>query len=122
RTFVFERARALAAGVFERMRADGIRGFRTVTITVRFENFVTLSRSSTADGVLATREMLEDRALTLLAPFFDERENPKPRRIRLIGVRMEKLEHGKPATGSQPTESPTAATGDSPAAGVSSPG
>src|SRR5262249_24944042 len=26
RTFVFERARALAAGVFERMRADGIRG------------------------------------------------------------------------------------------------
>ena len=46
--FVLERARALAGGVFERMRADGFQGFRTVTITVRYENFVTLSRSLTA--------------------------------------------------------------------------
>src|SRR5262249_22081745 len=108
RTFGFQRARALAGGVFERMRAEGIRGFRTVTITVRFENFVTLSRSSTAHTVLATLDMLEERALTLLAPFFDERENPRRRRIRLIGVRMEKLVHERPTTASQPTDRPAA--------------
>lgn len=91
RPFVLERSRALAGGVFERMRADGFRGFRTVTVTVRFENFVTLSRSQTAETVRLTRDELEDIAHRLLAPFFDERENPRGRRIRLIGVRVEKL-------------------------------
>jgi len=91
RSFVLERARALAADVFERMLADGIRGFRTVTITVRFEHFVTVSRSLTAETPLLTRDALEGTADRLLAPFFDERENPKGRRIRLIGVRVEKL-------------------------------
>ena len=89
--FVLERARLLAGGVFERMQADGFRGFRTVTITVRFENFVTLNRSLTAGAVVRTREALEETAQRLFAPFFDERENPRRRRIRLIGVRVEKL-------------------------------
>jgi len=40
---------------------------------------------------LLTRDALEGTADRLLAPFFDERENPKGRRIRLIGVRVEKL-------------------------------
>jgi DNA polymerase IV (DinB-like DNA polymerase) len=91
RSFVLERARALAAGVFERMLADGVRGFRTVTITVRFEHFVTVSRSLTAETPLLTRDALEGTAHRLLLPFLDERENPKSRRIRLIGVRVEKL-------------------------------
>ncbi len=89
--FILERARALAGGVFERMLADGFRGFRTVTVTVRFENFVTMSRSLTAEAPLATRDALDATAHRLLAPFFDERENPRGRKIRLIGVRVEKL-------------------------------
>ena len=98
RTFVLDRARALAGGVFGRMRADGFRGFRTVTVTVRFENFVTMSRSLTAETLLATPEAVVETAEKLLAPFFDERENPRRRRIRLIGVRVEKLEReGQPA-------------------------
>jgi DNA polymerase IV (DinB-like DNA polymerase) len=92
RAFVLERVRALAAGVFERMRADGFRGFRTVTVTVRFENFTTRSRSQTAETVLVTREALEETAQRLLEPFLNERENPRGRLIRLIGVRVEKLE------------------------------
>ncbi len=91
RSFVLERARALAVGVFERMRAEGFRAFRTVTVTVRFENFVTVSRSLTAEAPLLTRDALEGTAHRLLMPFFDQRENPKGRRIRLIGVRVEKL-------------------------------
>ncbi len=90
-SFVLDRARALAADVFERTRAEGIAGFRTVTVTVRFENFVTLSRSRTAEAPLATPAELEALARELLLPFLDGRENPKGRKIRLIGVRAEKL-------------------------------
>ena len=102
RSFVLDRARALAAGVFARMLADGVRGFRTVTVTVRFEHFVTVSRSLTAETPVVTRDALEGTAHRLLLPFFDERENPKGRRIRLIGVRVEKLAREEP-----PETSPT---------------
>ena len=88
---ILARAQALAAGVFERLRADGFGGFRTVTVTVRFENFVTLTRSRTAEAPLVTQDALERLARDLLLPFFEERENPKGRKIRLIGVRAEKL-------------------------------
>jgi len=88
---ILARAQALAAGVFKRLRADGFGGFRTVTVTVRFENFVTLTRSRTAEIPIVTQDTLEALAHDLLLPFFDERENPRRRKIRLIGVRAEKL-------------------------------
>jgi len=94
RTFVHGRAVALAEGVFRRMQADGFAGFRTVTVTVRFTNFVTRNRSSSTGAVARTLEALRDTALALLEPFFDARENPRGRMIRLIGVRVEKLERG----------------------------
>ena len=72
-------------------------GFRTVTVTVRFENFVTLTRSRTAEIPIVTQDTLEALAHDLLLPFFDERENPRRRKIRLIGVRAEKLLRESPA-------------------------
>jgi DNA polymerase IV (DinB-like DNA polymerase) len=90
-SYVLARARALAAGVFERLRVDGFRGCRTVTVTVRFENFVTLNRSRTTEAPIVAPDALETLAHHLLLPFLDERENPKGRKIRLIGVRAEKL-------------------------------
>jgi DNA polymerase-4 len=77
--------------VFERIGRQGVRGFRTVTVTVRFTNFVTLTRSHTVRDTVASEEALHGSAVELLRPFFDERENPKQRKIRLIGVRVEKL-------------------------------
>jgi DNA polymerase IV (DinB-like DNA polymerase) len=100
-SFILERTRALATGVFVRVQTEGFVGFRTVTITVRFENFVTLSRSRTTDAPLSTRAALEALAERLLLPFLDERENPKRRRIRLIGVRAEKLLRGPVAGDAQ---------------------
>ncbi|HYB42578.1 MAG TPA: DNA polymerase IV [Candidatus Methylomirabilis sp.] len=91
---VLARGRALARDVFARLLAEGFRGFRTATVTVRFENFVTQSRSRTTPAPLDTAEALEAAAGDLLAPFLDERENPRGRRIRLIGVRVEKLARG----------------------------
>jgi DNA polymerase IV (DinB-like DNA polymerase) len=88
--FILARAGELAAAVFRRLVTEGFRAFRTVTVTVRFANFVTTSRSHTLVP-LTSREALEREVLRLLLPFLDSRENPGRRLIRLIGVRAEKL-------------------------------
>src|SRR5204862_8235182 len=54
-------------------------------------DFVTLSRSHTARLPVSSAAVLEAEALRLLAAFFDDRENPRRKPIRLIGVRAEKL-------------------------------
>jgi DNA polymerase IV (archaeal DinB-like DNA polymerase) len=90
-TFVLERARALAHTVWSRLEGHGFRAFRTVTVTVRFENFTTLARSRTGREAWASEETLGAAALELLLPFLDDRENPRHRKLRLIGVRAEKL-------------------------------
>jgi nucleotidyltransferase/DNA polymerase involved in DNA repair len=89
--FVLERAQALAAEVHRRLLNEGFRGFRTVTVTVRFTGFVTVSRSHTGQDPASKLEQLQVDVHRLVEPFFDARENPKRKKIRLIGVRVEKL-------------------------------
>jgi DNA polymerase IV (archaeal DinB-like DNA polymerase) len=90
-SFVFARARILAGEVYRRALAEGVQAFRTVTVTVRFAGFVTRSRSHTGSRPFRKEEELQDEVRRLLEPFFDARENPKQKKIRLIGVRVEKL-------------------------------
>ena len=47
--------------------------------------------SRTGREAWTSEEALGAAALELLLPFLDERENPRHRRLRLIGVRAEKL-------------------------------
>ncbi len=89
--FILERAHALAAEVYRRLVAEGFRAFRTITVTVRFTGFVTVSRSHTGQDPASKVEQLQADVQRLLEPFFDARENPKGKKIRLIGVRVEKL-------------------------------
>jgi DNA polymerase IV (DinB-like DNA polymerase) len=89
--FILERVRALAGEVFARVGRQGFRAFRTVTITVRFAHFRTLTRSHTTREAIASEDALYGSAVDLLRPFLDERENPRGTKIRLIGVRAEKL-------------------------------
>ena len=89
--FILERVRALAHQVFDRLGRQGFRAFRTVTITVRFAHFRTLTRSHTPREELASEAALYEGARQLFLPFLDERENPRATKIRLIGVRAEKL-------------------------------
>jgi DNA polymerase IV (DinB-like DNA polymerase) len=89
--FVRARARALAGDVFGRLERQGFRAFRTVTVMVRFANFLTFTRSHTPPQALASAEALSEQAVRLLEPFLDHRENPRQRKLRLIGVRAEKL-------------------------------
>ena len=98
--FVFERAGLLASDVYRRFVDEGFQAFRTVTITVRFAGFLTKSRSRTGTLPLRREDELQGEVRRLLEPFFDARENPKGRKIRLVGVRVEKLlrEGGQEAT------------------------
>jgi DNA polymerase IV (DinB-like DNA polymerase) len=88
---ILGRARELAETVFRRFVAERFGAFRTVTITVRFSGFLTVSRSRTGKAPFTTAEQLHAEVRSLLEPFFDTRENPKGKKIRLIGVRVEKL-------------------------------
>jgi DNA polymerase IV (DinB-like DNA polymerase) len=89
--FILERVQALAHEVFARFERQGLRAFRTVTITVRFANFRTLTRSHTPREPLTSEQALYAGAVRLLLPFLDHRENPRQTKLRLIGVRAEKL-------------------------------
>lgn len=86
-----ERLKALAAEVHRRFAKSGFRSFRTVVLTVRFADFETKSRAHTLPEPAATRIIIEFEALKLLLPFLDRRENPRGKKIRLLGVRVEKL-------------------------------
>jgi len=89
--FILERVQALADEVFARLQRQGFRACRTVTITVRFAHFRTLTRAHTSREDVASAGALYAGAAQLFAPFFDARENPRGTKIRLIGVRAEKL-------------------------------
>ena len=89
--FIQGRGVELAREVFRRFVAEGFQTFRTVTVTVRFTGFVTVSRSRTGQAPASAMEQLQAEVRQLLEPFFDARENPKGKKIRLIGVRVEKL-------------------------------
>ena len=89
--FVLGRAHELASTVFRRFVAERFSAFRTVMVTVRFSGFMTVSRSKTGKAPFTGEEELQAEVRQLLEPFFDARENPKAKKIRLIGVRVEKL-------------------------------
>jgi DNA polymerase IV (DinB-like DNA polymerase) len=93
-TVVSTRLRALCQGVFDRFQESGFSGFRTVIITVRFADFETKTRSHTLREAVAAKEVLETEAFHLLQPFLDARGNPKKKKFRLVGVRLEKLIRG----------------------------
>jgi DNA polymerase IV (DinB-like DNA polymerase) len=96
-SLVAERVNAMAERLINKLREKAFSGFRTVTLTVRFSDFQTKNRShSIKDGIsLDDKEqalqLLKRNALMLLLPFFDARENPRGKAIRLIGLRLEKL-------------------------------
>jgi DNA polymerase IV (DinB-like DNA polymerase) len=76
----------------ERLQGQGSLSFRAVALIVRFSDFKTVSRMHTLPEAAASGDILEFEALKLLMPFLDSRENPKRKLIRLIGVRIEKLD------------------------------
>jgi DNA polymerase IV (DinB-like DNA polymerase) len=89
---IFDHLLGMCGGVWKRMRSEGFRTFRTVVVTVRFADFDTHSRSHTLAAATGSLDRLRFTAMKLLMPFLDRRENPRRKLLRLIGVRLEKLE------------------------------
>jgi len=90
--FLVERLKAMCRDVIGRLAAERCTHFRTVVLTVRFADFETKSRSHTLPTPTCDPKVLEEEVVKLFAPFLDERENPDGKMIRLVGVRIEKLE------------------------------
>lgn len=89
--FVLGRLAHMAEHIIERMRKAGFREFRTIVLTVRFADFETKTRSLTTAEAALCLEDLERRATKLVLPFFEKRENPHKKKIRMVGLRIEKL-------------------------------
>jgi DNA polymerase IV (DinB-like DNA polymerase) len=89
--FILERLDSLCDGIFNRFQQSGFKEFRTVVITIRFSDFQTQTRSHTLKEFTFDKKTLKRESLKLILPFFDKRENPRKKLIRLIGVRIEKL-------------------------------
>ena len=83
----------MAERIITKLKGKEFKGFRTVTVTVRFGDFQTSNRSKTLkDGIrMDENPRLKQAALSLILPFFDARENPRGKAFRLIGLRVEKL-------------------------------
>ena len=92
---VTERVNRMAERIAAKLKGKEFKGFRTVTVIVRFGDFQTSTRSRTIkDGIPIDDEAsarLKEAALSLMQPFFDARENPRGKPFRLIGLRVEKL-------------------------------
>src|SRR5262245_32354014 len=86
-TVVTERLDRMAERMIAKLKAKEFKGFRTVTVTVRFADFQTSNRSrSLKDGIHIDDNgfsQLKETALSLLLPFFDARENPRAKAFRL---------------------------------------
>jgi DNA polymerase IV (archaeal DinB-like DNA polymerase) len=94
---VREQLFGMAERVATKFGKNEFSGFRTMTLTVRFSDFDTRNRSRTikngvrVDSTGEALQLIKKEALELLLPFFDARENPRGKAIRLIGLRFEKL-------------------------------
>ena len=88
---VMEKMEILCQGVFRSFQASDFKSFKNVTITARFADFETKTRSHTLKKTEKTLKAIKVEAMRLLMPFFDSRENPRRKKIRLVGVRLEKL-------------------------------
>lgn len=89
--FLVSRLHEACGRVISRFNAGGFKSFKTIVITVRFSNFQTRSRSYTLTVPVGDLKLLKLESLKLFMPFLDRRDNPNKCRIRLIGVRIEKL-------------------------------
>jgi DNA polymerase IV (DinB-like DNA polymerase) len=88
--FLLERVATLSRSVWAAVREAGCLPSR-VALIVRFADFVTVSRRRTKKTPIASAREFEEETLRLFLPFLDRRENPEKKKIRLIGVRGEKL-------------------------------
>jgi DNA polymerase IV (DinB-like DNA polymerase) len=81
----------MAERIVRRIRREGFTSLRTVVATVRFADFTTRTRSYTPKNSITDSKSLAFHGVRLISPFLDRRENPEEKKLRLVGLRAEKL-------------------------------
>jgi len=81
----------LCEGVWKRFLVSGFKKFKTVAVVVRFSDFETKTTAKTFKNFSGQKKDFKIIALKLLLPYIDHRKNPRRKKIRLVGVRLEKL-------------------------------
>ena len=87
-SFLTGRLKTMAQSVERSLKKGGFR-FKTVSLIVRFADFETKTRAHTLKSFAQDAKTIEQEALALFLPFLDQRENPKKKFIRLLGVRVD---------------------------------
>ena len=80
----------LAEEVYNAIKREGF-VFKTVSIKVKFEDFVICTRAKTLKSFHSELSMLKKAAKELMAEFSAGKGNGKGKRIRLVGVRVSNL-------------------------------
>ena len=96
--FIGDELFKMCENVFQRFRAAGFEKCRTIAITVRFSGFETKTSAKSFKEELGVKDFARFRieALKLILPYLDKRKNPRLKKIRLIGVRMENFGENLP--------------------------
>jgi len=94
--FLVSKLKEMAASLERRLKDGGFQGFRTIGLVVRFADFETKSKAFTLKTPIRSADEMFTVALRLFFPFLDRRMNPSLKKIRLIGLRMEKLVKPEP--------------------------
>lgn len=90
-SIVMEKFNKLCQSIVKTLKTNGFSSYRTVAVTVRFADFETKTRAHTLKSAANDLKTLKQEVMRLAIPFFDFRENPRKKPIRLVGVRIEKL-------------------------------
>lgn len=86
---VTDALKEMAEGVMRTFKNDGFQTFKRIVLMVRFADFETITRSRTLKEATDSPDVLRRNILQMVLPFFDRRENPKKKKIRLVGLRLE---------------------------------
>lgn len=88
-SFLLDRIVSLCDRVLDRMKTERIKGFRTVSIKIRFSDFTTKTRAHSFFVLTDNHMLARLEVQRLFLPFLDTRENPQKKQIRLIGVKLD---------------------------------
>lgn len=90
-TFLLDYMHRLCNSVWAKLHEEGFHTCRTIVLTVRFSDFTTVTRSHTVATPVETERTLYAEGMKLFLPFLDRRDNPQGKRLRLVGLRVERL-------------------------------
>ncbi|OQB08682.1 MAG: DNA polymerase IV [Parcubacteria group bacterium ADurb.Bin216] len=82
----------LCDDVFSRVKKEGFSSFGKIVLAVRFSDFKTFSSSKSFLNQFMDIGIMKKEFLKLILPYLDKRKNPLMKKIRLVGIRVEKLD------------------------------